>query len=208
VPALALWATVALTGALLAGCAARSSAVSLGPVSDTSSALDCSRSILGDTKTASRHLRDGRPETALHYVEGLSGCPGALKDLGYLEVAIEVSEAAGTLNQAWRFWGLARAAANPQEDGKLLSRLESWYSEFRGRYVLIELSGRTEPPDVDYAGPFVDERTNRQLDAIARGDSVTITADRIGFWLLPGRYSVAGEVRSLTAGSSVALEQR
>jgi hypothetical protein len=170
--------------------------------------VDCSRSILGDTKTASRHLREGRPETALRYVEGLSGCPGALGDLGYLEVAIEVSEAAGTLNQAWRFWELARAAAKSQEDGTLLGRLESWYSKFRGRYVLLELTGGTKPPQVDYAGPFVDERTNRQLDAIERGDSVTITAGRVGFWLLPGRYSVAGEVRSLTAGSSVVLEQR
>jgi hypothetical protein len=169
--------------------------------------VDCGRSILGDTKTASRHLRDGRPETALRYVEGLSGCPEALQDLAYLEVAIEVSEAAGTLNQAWRYWELARGVAKPQEDGGLLGRLEAWYSEFRGRYVLIELTGGTKPPRVDYAGPFVDERTNRQLDAIERGDSVTLTAGRIGFWLLPGRYSVGGEVRSLTAGSSVAVEQ-
>ena len=199
---------LAITGLLLGGCALRSSVVSAAPGPDASSAVDCSRSILGDTKTASRHLRDGRPGTALRYVEGLFGCPRALDDLEYLEVAIEVSEAAGTLNQAWRFWGLARAAANPREDGELLGRLESWYSTFRGRYVLIELAGGMKPPQVDYAGPFVDERTNRQLDAIERGDSVTITAGRIGFWLLPGRYSIGGEVRSLAAGSSVELEQR
>jgi hypothetical protein len=206
-PAWALWATVALAGVLLAGCSARSSAVSSGTVPDISSTADCSRSILGDTKTASRHLQDGRPETAIRYVEWLSGCPGALQDLGYLEVAIEVSEAAGTLNQAWRFWARARAIAKPQDDGKLLGRLESWYSEFRGRYVLIELMEGAKPPQVDYAGPFVDERTRRQLDAIERGDSVTITAGRVGFWLLPGRYSVSGEVRTLTAGSSVAGKQ-
>jgi len=196
-----------LTGLLMGGCAARSSAVSSGPASDASSTADCDRSIVGDTKTASRHLRDGRLDAAIRYVEGLSSCRGALQDLAYLEVAIEVSEAAGTLNQAWRYWELARATANPKEDGGLLGRLESWYSEFRGRYVLLELARGSKPPQVDYAGPFVDERTNRQLDAIERGNSVTISAGRIGFWLLPGRYSVGGEVRSLAAGSSVAVEQ-
>jgi hypothetical protein len=127
--------------------------------------------------------------------------------LPYLEVAVDVYEAEGLLNQAWGSWQRAREVAGPRDDLVSITRLEAWYSEFRATYVLLELAVGEKPPMISYVGPFVDARTQRQLDALAQGRSVPISAGRVGYWLLPGRYSVAGELRQLQAGSSVGQRQ-
>jgi len=66
--------------------------------------------------------------------------------------------------------------------------------------VLVEVPTGQAPPSLSYAGPFVDARTKQQLAALAEQRGARLSVARIGYWLLPGRYSIDGEVRQLQAG--------
>ena len=168
----------------------------------------CQRSISGDVTTARRHLRDGRGASALRYVVALQECPEALGSMEFLEVAADAFHAEGHLNQAWSIWRRARETAQTQDQPEVLERLESWASHFRTQYVLVESPTGQAPPALSYAGPFVDARTQRQLDALAEQRGTRLSLTQIGYWLLPGRYSIDGEVRQLQAGTVIRADSQ
>ena len=168
---------------------------------DLTPTTGCERSVTGDIATAQRHLERGRPETALHYIEGLKSCLEAQTSLAYLQTAMDAFHSAGQLNPAWVHWQRAYGRASELRDNKSVVALEGWATAFRSSYVMLEFAKSARLPKISYDGPFADEATLRQVQAITQGSGFSIDSERIGFWLLPGRYRVGESVEQLAAGT-------
>lgn len=182
----------------------------LGVHSDSAKprALSCDRSVAGDTRTAERHLERGRPELAKPYIEGLATCVEAQKSLRYLRAAMNVYVGVGALNPSWVHWQRAQSQAIALQDAEALAELGAWASRFRSMYTMLELPIGSPSLEVTYDGPFADEATLRQLHALRMGDGFAVSEDRIGFWLLPGRYKFAGTVEDLLPGTVFQGDER
>ncbi len=193
---------LALVGLAIAGCAtARGGATSGPPVADDAG---CQRSVEADVETARGRLRDGRPERALLYVEALAACPEATAWPPFLELALDVYEETGRLNEAWSVARLRHEQAVSAEDEAAVRAVSERMERFRSLYVvvLVAQDGR-RPPRIRYAGPVQDAATRRLLEALDDERGVWVGPGLVGYWLYPGRYEVAGEVRVVEAGSEL-----
>ena len=155
-------------------------------------------------ETARGRLRDGRPDRALLYVEALVSCPEAVAYGPFIDLALDVFEETGRLNEAWNVARLRLDRATVVQDEAALRAVSERMERFRGLYVLVQVDqdGR-RPPKVRYAGPVRDEATGRQLQALDEERGVWVEQGVLGYWLYPGRYEVDGETRSLEAGAVV-----
>lgn len=167
----------------------------------------CARSVQADVETARGRLRDGRPDSALLYVEALADCPEAVAFAPYVDLALDVYEEVGRLNEAWNVARLRLDQSVGSGDPAAAAAVAARMERFRSRYVLLEVpqDGR-RPPRLAYAGPVADAATRRQLAAVAEERGVWVADGVVGYWLLPGRYEVDGEPRMLEAGATVHAE--
>ena len=199
-------------GLMISGCVSLSPERNRGleghPNSSKLRTLSCDRSVAGDTRTAERHLERGRPELAKPYIDGLATCLEAQKSLRYLRAAMNVYVGVGALNPSWVHWQRAQSQAIALQDAEALAELEVWASRFRSMYTMLELPIGSPSLEVTYDGPFADEATLRQLHALRMGDGFAVSEDRIGFWLLPGRYKFEGTVEDLIPGTVFQGDER
>jgi hypothetical protein len=181
------------------GCAVRA-----GAGGSTQTALaDCDRSIEGDVKTARKHLEKGRAKTAFRYIQSIQNCPGALDSLPYLETAMEALWALAELNKAWSVGQLALRQAAVQQDTEAERRITEWQTQFRAGLVLVVVEAGRGFPAVSYSGPFVDENTQRQLEALRARKGVILEPGTMGYWLVPGTYMIGEHVKQWVAGETV-----
>ena len=178
------------------GCAVRAGA-------PQASLTGCDRSIDGDVKTARKHLEKGRAETAFRYIQSIQHCPGALDSLPYLETAMEALWALAELNKAWSVGQLALREATVQQDADAERRVREWQAEFGGGLVLLVVGPGEGFPEVSYSGPFVDENTQRQLEALRARKGVILEPGTMGYWLIPGTYAIGELVKQWAAGDTV-----
>ena len=170
-----------------------------GPPAEGVSA--CERSVEADVETARGRLRDGRPDRALLYVQALAPCPEAVAFAPFLELALDVYEETGRLNEAWNIARLQHDRAVDAGDEAAARQVSERMQRFRTLYVLVEVAqdGR-RPPLIRYAGPMQDDATSRQLAAMESERGVWMEGGVVGYWLYPGRYRVDGDERTLEAG--------
>ena len=196
------WIPLALTASLLLACATtRGGSTTAPPVPGEAA---CERSVEADVETARGRMRDGRPDRALLYVEALAGCPEAVAYGPFLDLALDVFEETGRLNEAWNVARVRLDQATLEQDLDAERAVRERMDRFVALYVLVQVDqdGR-RPPKVRYAGPVQDEATSRQLAALDAEKGVWIGQGVLGFWLYPGRYEVDDEVRDLQAGAVV-----
>ena len=160
----------------------------------------CRRSIDGDLSTAQSRLDKGRVAEAVLYVDALVGCNDALDSPRFLEVALDVYEEAGRLNEAWSVGSVALkhlAEAEPARQ-RLVARVEA----FSGTYALIvsPRDGR-DGLTIDHLGPVADKATEAQLRAVRSGRGVLLEGGQRGYWLFPGSYLIEGTEANLQAGA-------
>ncbi len=166
---------------ILAGCP-RSSTTSSG-------SADCGRSVHGDVATARARLDKGRVEEALLYVDGLVLCDEALQSAPFLQLALDVYEEAGRLNEAWSVGQVALQQV--VEEGAARSRLQERIASFAATYGLI-----TSPRDgrggmrIEHQGPVLDRATEGQLKAVRSGRGVILEEGLRGYWVFPGTYLI------------------
>jgi hypothetical protein len=196
------WIVVALAASLLASCATTRGASSTGPPQAGEAA--CERSVEADVETARGRMRDGRLDRALLYVEALAPCPGAVAYGPFLDLALDVYEETGRLNEAWNVSRVRLDRATLELDQAAEEAVRERMDRFRSLYVLIvvDQDGR-RPPKVRYAGPVQDEATGRQLKALDDEKGVWIEQGVLGFWLYPGRYEVDDRATDLVPGAVV-----
>lgn len=189
-----LWIGVAfVVGALLLpGCPR-------GGTTTSGSGSPCARSIDGDLATARSRLDKGRVDDAVLYVDALVGCPGVLESPRFLQVALDVYEEVGRLNEAWSVGSVALVEIPDGEPAR--DRIIERLAAFESRYALL-----VSPRDgrggltIEHTGPVTDAATEHQLKAVRMGRGVLLDAGQRGFWLFPGGYRIEGEEMTLKAG--------
>lgn len=191
---------------VLAACATTRGATTSEP--PAAGVIACERSVEADVETARGRLRDGHLERALLYVEALAPCPEAVASPAFLDLALDVYEETGRLNEAWNVARVKLDQVTTAQDEVGLQAVGDRMARFRSLYVLVEVAqdGR-RPPVIRYAGPVQDEATGRQLKALEEERGVWISQGVVGFWLFPGRYDVDGQVHSLEPGQAVTSGQ-
>lgn len=200
-----------LAGLLLAAAVATSvgCATTRGTDATTSSPTgtpDCTRSVSGDVETARSRLEAERLDEALLYIRGLDACPDALESAAYLQLAMDVYEEKGWLNEAWAVALLLGQIEESRTDPELAERTAARRERFAAAYALVTVrSDLRRAPRVSYAGPVQDEATKSQVAAFSEGRGVVVDGGRLGFWLFPGRYEVDGEPLALAPGQRVDL---
>ena len=122
----------------------------------------------------------------------------------FLELALDVYEETGRLNEAWSVARMRHEQAVSAEDEAAVRAVSERMERFRSLYVvvLVAQDGR-RPPRIRYAGPVQDAATRRLLEALDDERGVWVGPGLVGYWLYPGRYEVAGEVRVVEAGSEL-----
>ncbi len=205
-----LLGTLALSLLLGVGCATTRGGTTTAAAAEPtppSGAPDCTRSVAGDTETARARFEAGRLDEALLYIRGLDGCPGALRSAPYLQLAMDVYEDKGWLNEAWAVARLLDDLGTFDSDEELAARTEDRRQRFSETYVLLTTrSDRRSPPAVQYTGPVQDDATTAQLQAISEGRGVSLSGGRLGYWLYPGRYEIDGAAQALRPGQRLDLD--
>ena len=192
-----LWVCAFLLGGCVAGGA---------PLAQSGTAEPCGRSVAGDVATARARLDAGRTGDALLYVEGLAACPEAMGSARFLQVALDVYEEAGRLNEAFSAGIVAQELLAAEDPAR--ARLAERLGSFPQRYALLTSprDGRSGP-ELEFAGPIEDAATQGQVEAVRAGRGVTMPDGTRGYWLLPGSYRLAGQALTLRAGDR-ALDPR
>ena len=170
-----------------------------GTSSTSGSADPCARSISGDLATARARLDKGRVAEAVLYVDALVGCDESLTSPRFLELALDVYEEAGRLNEAWSVGAVALEQVPGDEPAR--ARLQERVTAFEATYALI-LSPRDgrEGLQIEHRGPVGGEATQRQLRAVRSGRGVLLDGGQRGYWLFPGAYLIQGVETALEAG--------
>jgi hypothetical protein len=155
--------------------------------------------VSGDVATARARLDKGRVADALLYVDGLVGCDESLGSPRFLELALDVYEEAGRLNEAWSVGAVA--LEHVPDDEPALARLQERIATFSGSYALIvsPRDGR-DGLQIDHLGPVAGQATRGQLGAVRSGRGVLLDAGQRGYWLFPGRYRIEGVEAVLKGG--------
>ncbi len=176
----------------LAGCP-KSGAATSGSIEP------CTRSVAGDVATARARLDKGRVQDALLYVNALVACEEALTSPWFLELALDVYEEAGRLNEAWSVGAVALGRV-PVDD-PAHARLQEHVTAFEATYALIvsPRDGR-DGPQIDHRGPVLDDATKAQLRAVRSGRGVMLDEGQRGYWVFPGSYVIEGREVSLVGG--------
>lgn len=166
---------------------------------NTSGTANCGRSVHGDVATARARLEKGRVTEALLYVDGLVGCDEALAAAPFLQLAMDVYEEAGRLNEAWSVGvvALERVPEGEPAHGRLLQRITAFEAAYA---VIVSPRDGRDGLRIDHRGPVADQANEGQLKAIRSGRGVLLGDGQRGYWLFPGSYLVEDKIAVLQAG--------
>lgn len=165
----------------------------------TTSGDPCARSIEGDLATARTRLDKGKPDQAALYIDALVGCDRALASPRFLEVALDVYEEAGRLNEAWSVGAVGMQQLDEAEPTR--ARLADRISAFEAAYaVIVSPRDGRDGLEIEHQGAVTDDGTKLQLKAVRSGRGVLLDGGHRGYWLYPGSYVIQGDAVALVAG--------